>query len=721
MNKHFITLGSFGPKVKKTNQLSERYFPTERLKAQVPWPYGKPRSIKVAEHAGFCDGVTYAVQQTLKQSTHEKPSYLYGPLVHNEIVVSYMKRLGWKVAQTLEEIPPESKVIIRAHGISPQEKRYLEQQGCEIKDYTCTYVKKIHKIVAAAYQKGEQIIIIGSKEHPEIKGILGECEGKAFVLNTEEDVEEFIKHKKYLDKSSILVAQTTFSVKKFTKFLEILKKEIAKLAIFGTICNATETRQTESIALASEVDLMFVIGSKGSSNTLKLLDTCLSVCGDTHLLELPSDLLCYLEKHSLEGKRIGITAGASSPESIIREVIQIMSEHELQTNEQGTQEQDISFTEFLDSMPELRRGATVKGTIVRYDSEFVYLDIKDKSEGKIPLTEFTDPDFDLDKATSEHQVIEAVVRSVHNSDVSKDILLSKVKAEFAKNKKVVEEAYTNKTPIVVRITSVVKDGVIGTFGGIDIYIHKTQLALQPVENLNDYKGQSLEILITQFDPEHKRKMRVSGSHRVLLSNARKEKAAKLWETLTVGSICEGVVRSLTNFGAFVDLGGVDGLVHVSELAWYRIKHPSEVLSVGDKIQVYIKEIDAEKKRISLGYKKIEDDPYYEIEARYPVGSVVTGKVVRMFHFGAFIEIAPHVDALCHLSQISDVRINKPEEALKIGMEVSALVKEANNEQRRISVSIKDFSPINPPTVEGQESAPVEEELPTEYIDKSDEE
>lgn len=392
-----------------------------------------------------------------------------------------------------------------------------------------------------------------------------------------------------------------------------------------------------------------------------------------------------------------------------------MSEHEIKPNEQVklVQEQDISFTEALNAIPELRRGATVRGTIVRYDSEYVYLDIKDKSEGKIPLREFTDPEFDLDKATSEHLELEAVVKSVHNSDMSKDILLSKSRAELGKQKKVLEEAFQNKTPIKVKVTGLVKDGVIAKFGEIDIYVHKTQLDLQPVENLQEYKGKELEILITQFDAENKRRLRVSGSRRVLLAADRKEKAAKLWESLAVGSICEGTVRNLADFGAFVDLGGVDGLVHISELSWNRIKHPSEVLSVGDKIQVYVKEFDADKKRISLGYKKIEDDPYYEIESRYPVGSVVSGKVLRMFPFGAFVEIAEGVDALCHISQISDVRIDKPSQVLKEGQVVEAKVLEVNNEQRRVSISIREVAPINPAKTEEEVA---QEELPTEYID-----
>jgi 4-hydroxy-3-methylbut-2-enyl diphosphate reductase len=278
--------------------------------------------------------------------------------------------------------------------------------------------------------------------------------------------------------------------------------------------------------------------------------------------------------------------------------------------------------------------------------------------------------------------------------MGKEILLSKAHVDFGKYKAQVEEAYENRVPVTVKVTNVVKDGVIANYGGVDIYIHRTQLDLVTVDDLDSYRGKSLEILVTQYDPD-KRRLRVSGSRRALLNMMRKEKASEVWESIVVGTRYDGIVRSITDFGAFVDIGGVDGLVHVSELSWNRIRHPSEIVSVGDRINVYVKDFDPEKKRISLGYKKAEDDPYHNVEDRFPVGSIVHGKVVRMFQFGAFIELAPGLDALCHVSQISTVRLTKPEDVLSEGMEIVARVLDVNNETRRISVSIKEVEPINP--------------------------
>jgi 4-hydroxy-3-methylbut-2-enyl diphosphate reductase len=438
---------------------------------------------------------------------------------------------------------------------------------------------------------------------------------------------------------------------------------------------------------------MLVVGSRNSSNTIKLAELCRSQCGETYLIESPGELRPILSGRDMRSLKAGITAGASTPERIIREVIQEMTEQEALINQQ--EQGDVSFTDFIDNIPQIRRGATVKGVIVRYDNDYVYVDVHDKSEGKIPRHEFdADPDFDLDQAIANHTEIDVYVRNIRNTEMSKEIILSKARVDFGKYKALIEDAYANKTPIQVKVVNVVKDGVIATYGGVDIYIHRTQLEMNMVTDLEPYRGQTLDILVTQYDPDKKR-LRVSGSRRALLSSERKEKAEEVWETIEVGKEYDGVVRSLTTFGAFVDIGGVDGLVHVSELSWNRIHHPSEVVSVGDPIHVYVKDFDREKKRISLGYKRESDDPYHDIESRFPVGTIGHGRVARMFQFGAFIEIAPGVDALCHISQISDVRLNRPEEVLREGMEVDARVLEVSNEKRRISISIKDVEPINP--------------------------
>jgi 4-hydroxy-3-methylbut-2-enyl diphosphate reductase len=671
--------------------------------------------IRVAKSSGFCFGVDYAVKAAydcISDPTCKQPVYMLGPITHNETVVSDLISRGVILADELSDITPESTVLIRAHGISPAIRKRLEELSCIIIDCTCPFVKKIHQIVRAADQEGKHIIITGSDGHPEVEGICGEAGNHATVISNEREINSL-----HIDLSnSIIVSQTTFSVDEFNKICENIKNKIANDQIFDTICSTTENRQREAKEIASSSDYMLVIGSRGSSNTMKLFDICQRHCADTFLISNSNDLSSILPRMDLSkgDVKVGITAGASTPESIIREVIRTMSENEGMANQE---QMDINFGDYIDNIPQLRKNATVKGAITSADNEFVYVDVHDKSEGRIPRHEFAnDPDFDLDEAIANHQEIEVYVRSVRNSDMGKEILLSKAHVDFGKYKTQIEDAFENKTPVTVKVTNVVKDGVIATFGGVDIYIHRTQLEMNVVEDLDAYKGKTIQILVTQFDPD-KRRLRVSGSRRSLLHLERRAKAEEVWGTIVPGAEYDGVVRSLTDFGAFVDIGGVDGLVHVSELSWNRIRHPSEVVKVGETIHVFVKDFDPDKKRISLGYKKPEDDPYHDIEERFPVGSIVHGKVVRMFQFGAFVELEPGLDALCHVSQISNVRLNKPDDVLSEGMEIDARVLEVNNEARRISISIKEVEPIDPetkPEDSGAESAPVEEK-PVEEV------
>jgi len=649
--------------------------------------------IVLANSSGFCFGVDQAVKAAyavLQNPDRKMPTYMFGEITHNEAVVNDLLNKGIILVDKVEDILPGSTVIIRTHGIPTYTRDAIKNKQCDLVDCTCPFVSKIHRLVKEADENGKTILIAGAEGHPEVIGICGEASGKVHVIGSADELEKID-----LDRvDAVLLAQTTFSAEEFKKIREIVKNKIANEQIFDTICSTTEKRQQEASVLADHSDFMFVIGSGKSSNTMKLFDVCKSRCAATFLLGDEKDLKQILPGLDFRSDsiQIGVTAGASTPDSIIREVIRTMSENQATANQEQS---DFNFGDYVDNIPQLRKNATVRGAITSADNEFVYVDVHDKSEGRIPRHEFSsDPDFDLEAAIEAHEEIEVYVRSVRNSDMGKEILLSKAHVDFGKYKAQVEEAYENKIPVTVKVTNVVKDGVIANFGGVDIYIHRTQLDLVTIDDLDSYKGKNLEILITQYDPD-KRRLRVSGSRRALLNNLRREKAGEVWSIIEPGAEYDGVVRSLTDFGAFVDIGGVDGLVHVSELSWNRIRHPSEVVSVGQKIHVYVKDFDPEKKRISLGYKKPEDDPYHNIEERFPIGSIVHGKVVRMFQFGAFIELEPGLDALCHVSQISNVRLSKPDDVLSEGMEIVARVLDVSNESRRISISIKEVEPIDP--------------------------
>jgi 4-hydroxy-3-methylbut-2-enyl diphosphate reductase len=657
--------------------------------------------IVLAQSSGFCFGVDKAVrtaQDNLGKAPLHEPIYMLGEITHNEKVVADLCADGMLLVHDTEEIEPDSTVLIRAHGISPDVRSALESKNCKIIDCTCPFVTKIHDIVREKSGEGRPVLIAGARQHPEVIGICGEAQGEVTVIESVDELEGV-----EIAPDTVLIAQTTFSADEFRKIRDIVKEKIANEQIFDTICSTTENRQREASALAAVSDCMIVIGSAASSNTLKLFDVCKGSCAKTFLVSDIKDLEPILPDPVFRSDhyRVGVIAGASTPDSIIREVIRTMNENQASANQEHS---EFNFGDYVDNIPQLRKNATVRGAITSADNEFVYVDVHDKSEGRIPRHEFlSDPDFDLDAAIDAHEEIEVYVRSVRNSDMGKEILLSKAHVDFGKYKAQVEEAFESKIPVTVKITGVVKDGVIANYGGVDIYIHRTQLDLVTVDDLDSYRGRSVEILVTQYDPD-KRRLRVSGSRRALLNMMRKEKASEVWDTIEVGARYDGIVRSLTDFGAFVDIGGVDGLVHVSELSWNRIRHPSEVVSVGDKVSVYVKDFDPEKKRISLGYKKVEDDPYHNVEERFPIGTIVHGKVVRMFQFGAFIELESGLDALCHVSQISNVRLSKPEDVLSEGMEVVARVLDVNNDTRRISVSIKEVEPIDPDYTDEELSA-----------------
>lgn len=677
-------------------------------------------NIRVAKQAGFCYGVKSAVDTAHRLADEsDRPVWMYGELVHNPAVITELAAKNVRIAHSVDEIAAPAVVLVRAHGVTPAELTALEAAGHTVVDRTCPFVTHIQKRVAKANAEGKRVIITGSRRHPEVIGVLGHDAGQAIVLESLAEAEAMV----FGDEPHVLVSQTTFSQSIFAKIRDLLENKIATLEIFDTICATTASRQDEAKQLAMQSDLMIVLGSQSSSNTKKLVDVCRAHCAHAFLVEHPNQVRSILSERDLSEINIGITAGASTPERMIGEVIRVMTEQEGLTNQ--IEPTDLNFEEFVDSIPQLKKGSIVKGNIVRYDSDYVYVDVKDKSEGRIPLSEFGS-DFDLEAAADDHEEVEVYVKNIRNTDHGKEISLSKARVDYIKDKDYVENAFKEKTPVTVRIKHIAKDGLIGAYGLIDVYIHRSQIEQNIVQDLDPYLDQTMEILITHFEPD-RRRLRIAGSRRNLIARERRRNAAEIWAKMEIGAEFEGTVRNLTDFGAFVDLGGVDGLVHISELSWGRIKHPSEVVQVGDKIPVYVREFDPDKRRVSLGYRREEMDPYRDVETRFPVGSIVRGIIVRIFAFGAFIEIAPGVDALCHISQISDYRLTKPNEVLAVGMEVDARVLEVSNEARRISVSIRDVEPINPEREErpereqrprrgGRDRGGSDDGLPTSYSD-----
>ncbi|HHW49714.1 MAG TPA: bifunctional 4-hydroxy-3-methylbut-2-enyl diphosphate reductase/30S ribosomal protein S1 [Clostridiaceae bacterium] len=662
--------------------------------------------VVVAKTAGFCFGVNKAVNMIydLLGETEEQ-IYTIGPIIHNEQVVNSLKDKGVQLIYEVESAEKPGYIFIRAHGVVPEIYKEIEEKDLKVIDATCPFVKRIHVLVSEKYKEGYKIFIVGDKNHPEVIGINGWCNNSAFVTDNPEDIKEFKANEE--DKICV-VAQTTIKYETWEQIIEILDRNYKNVEKFETICNATSKRQSEAAEIAANVDLMLVIGSRNSSNTKKLYEICKEKCSNTYMVQTSGELPPVNIKNI---KKVGVTAGASTPDWIIKEVIQKMEELSKQSN-------DMDFKEaFESSLVTLRTGEIVKGKIIGFNNSEVYLDLGYKSDGIIQMDEFTDdPDFDPKKNLAIGDEVEAFVIRVNDGEGH--VLLSKKKVDAIKSWEKIERAYENKQPVNAKVVEITKGGVLASVGGVRVFIPASQLSDRYVKDLNDYLKQTLDIKIIEFD---KRKKKVVGSSRVLIEEEKERMEKEFWDNVEVGKTYSGTVKSLTDFGAFVDIGGVDGLIHISELSWYKIKHPSEVVNVGDKVEVYVLEFDKEKKKISLGYRKAEDDPWYNIDDKYQIGNIVKGKVVRLVPFGAFVELEKGVDALVHISQISTKRIAKPGDVLTIGQEVEAKVIEVNAVEKKINISIKEVNPIDPVEPEEENNAANgekdAEEVPTEHVEE----
>ncbi|MGI6049738.1 MAG: bifunctional 4-hydroxy-3-methylbut-2-enyl diphosphate reductase/30S ribosomal protein S1 [Acetivibrionales bacterium] len=654
-----------------------------------------------AKNSGFCFGVDNAVNMAF-DTDYQGKVYTLGQLIHNKKVVEDLKKRGIVVLEDLAQLKEGDCVIIRAHGIGKDVYDNLKSHNVKIIDATCPYVKRIHEIVKREHAEGHRIVIVGDKHHPEVIGINGWCDGKALITSNEEEVIEL----PYSDETAAVVSQTTFRRSKFEDICELIRKKFAFVIKFDTICNATVKRQTEAEFLSGKVDVMIVVGGRSSSNTQKLYEICKKNCPETYLIE-NADELPLLDKNV---RTVGITAGASTPEKVIKEVIFHM---EGMMNGQG-HENEIDFGEAVEmTLIKPKTNEIIKGKIIGYNNSDVFVDLGYKADGLIPMEEFLeDPDFDPEKDLEPGKEIEALIVKINDGEGN--VSLSKKKVDAIRGYELVEEAFNNKTPIEVIIKEIVKGGAVAEYRGVRVFIPASQISDRYVKDLAPYKGKKVKLVITEMA----NRRRVVGSCRALIEAEKKQKSEEFWSGVEVGKEYTGTVKSLTKFGAFVDLGGVDGLVHISELSWKRIDHPSELLSVGDEVTVKVLSFDTEKNKVSLGYRKMEDNPWYNIESKYAVGEVVTGTILRMVPFGVFVELEEGVEGLVHISQISNVRLGRPEEVLEVGQKVEMKIMDINVDLKKISLSIKEVSPIDPEVIDEpadhSNAEEVSEKVPTTH-------
>ena len=666
--------------------------------------------ITLAKTAGFCFGVDRAVKTLEKLANSGQKVCTLGPIIHNPQVVEYFKNKGVNIINDISELKDGTTVVLRTHGVEATITDYCEKNGIKYIDAACPFVKKIHKIVLENTNENTPLLIAGDKNHPEVIGIASRAKGDYFTFNSAQELEKLLNnHQNLKTEPVILVSQTTFSIKEWKKCVEIANLLCTNALIFDTICNATEERQTEALVLSKKNDAMIIIGGRTSSNTAKLKAVCEQNCL-TYLIETADELL------DIDFSRInsiGVTAGASTPDSTIKEVINTMSEF----NEKGNPMND-EFQQMLDeSFDKMTTGKYVSGTVVGFTNTEIQVEIPGKKHaGYVPFDEYSDdPTADPKSDLKIGDEIKLIIMSTNDAEGT-----MKLSKKLADRNAIWEDLEADDTVREGKVTGIVGEnkGVYVQCGAIRVFVPASLAKARKNDNLEDLVGTTVEFKIIEVE---KNRRRVVGSIREVAAAKRREIADAFWANVAEGNTYTGTVRSLTAYGAFVDLGGVDGMIHISELSWTRIKHPSEVLKVGDTVEVYVKALDAENKKISLGYKKIEDNPWEILKRDYPVDSEIECKIVSITSFGAFAQIIPGVDGLIHISQIAYKHIGSPAEVLKVGETVKAKIMEIDFDKKRVSLSIKALLP--PPVIEevavAEETADVAEEAPVEAVEVAD--
>ena len=627
--------------------------------------------IILAKTAGFCFGVNRAVKLTYELLEQGRPVATLGPLIHNPQVVEDLESKGAITCDSVDDVPDGYEVVIRSHGVGQSVYDKISTRRLAYHDATCPFVTKIHKIAAQAGAEGAMLLVAGAAKHPEVQGIVGHTTGKVEVFANLAELEKLLPELTQ-QKSIFAVAQTTFNVQSWETCKEFLKNQCTNAKIFDTICNATWARQQEAEDLSQKCDHMVVIGGHHSSNTQKLLQVAAR-----HTKAINVETADELDKDWLNGARIvGVTAGASTPSSIIEEVLNCMSE-EIRD--------DMSFEEMLaasEAKP-LYAGKIVKAKVISVSPTECVVGIDgSKHTGIVKLSEMShDPNAKMEDLVKVDDELDLVV--VKTNDQEGVDTLSRVRFEAQKGMKDVSEAAENGTVMEGDVMEANKGGVVVNVKGVRVFVPRSQATMRRDEDYTKLVGQHVKLVITECAGR-----KIVGSINKVTAEENKAKRDEFWKNVEVDKQYTGVVKSLTSYGAFVDIGGVDGLCHISELSWNNIKHPSEVVSVGDTIEVYVKSYDPENQKVSLGYKKEEDNPWEKLKNEYPIGSEFEAPVVSITKFGAFVRILPGIDGLVHISEISNERVNKVSDVLKVGDMVKVKLINVDFDRKRISLSMK---------------------------------
>ncbi|MDD6190766.1 MAG: bifunctional 4-hydroxy-3-methylbut-2-enyl diphosphate reductase/30S ribosomal protein S1 [Firmicutes bacterium] len=663
------------------------------------------RTVTRAENSGFCFGVRRAVETAEKAAEQkDRKVYTLGQLIHNETVTGMLAEKGVQLVNSLDEIPDKDvedgvSVIIRSHGEGREIYDNAKASGIEVIDATCPFVEKIHRLVESVGEDEHdrrRVLIIGDRNHPEVRGIAGWCRDEALVVSGGDEMRKLLdeKERDYFEGGLFIVTQTTIKKETLQSVTESL--DGIKYELHNTICDATAKRQKSCMELAAASDAMVVIGGKNSSNSRKLFEISQKYCEESFFIENIEDLSLH---HMKKYNKIGVAAGASTPECTIKEVIASMSE--------VTLEKELTMDDLMEDIDKSlrlpRNGEVVTGKVHQVNDGEVIVNLGCKKDGILPISEVS-----LEEGQTLADVFkvddEVQAKVIKTDDVDGGILLSKKKLEISANWGEIVKALEDKTVLEVKVTRTVNGGVIAEYKEVFGFIPLSQLSDHYVENAEEFVGQTMEVRVSRVD---QRRNRAVFSHKMFLNEEREKIIAEIWDKLNVDDVVEGTVMRFTDYGAFVDIGGIDGLLHISEISWGKLKHPQEVLNIGDKINVKVLSMNAEKGKISLGLKQTMPEPWSVIDEKYEVGQVIEGKILQIKEYGAFVELEPGLDGLVHISEVAHKRVGNIAEELEVGQVVSAKILEIDKERKRISLSIRET--IEAPAEDAAEVAEEAEE------------
>ncbi len=650
--------------------------------------------IILAKKAGFCFGVDRAIKLIEKLASEGRKVATLGPIIHNSQVIEDLAERGVKVVESPAEVEDGAILVLRTHGVTQEVLKEVEESGCEFIDAACPFVKKIHKIVLDNSSEEVVTLIAGDENHPEVKGIKSCAKGESYVIGNAEKIDELLEnHPSFSEKPIIFVSQTTFSIKEWQKSIKKINLLCTNAKIFDTICSATEERQNEAAELSRSSDAMVIVGGRHSSNTRKLLSVCESNC-PAFLVETASELYGI----PLNGySSIGLTAGASTPAGIIKEVLETMSEivnenkmiEEEKVLDSAAATEEFDFAAALEeSLNSMNSDQKVVGTVLSVTPTEIQVDIGRKQTGYVPYSEYSnDPNADPRAELKIGDTLNLII--MKTNDQEGVTMLSKKRYDAIAAWDDIVNAEGTDTVLEGVVTEIVRGGVIVVSKNARLFIPASLATASRNDKLEDLLKKTVKFKVIEVN---KQRRRAVGSIRAVLKEERKANEEKFWAEVKEGEVRKGVVKSIMKFGAFVDIGGVDGMIHVSELSWNRIKDPSEVVSVGDEVEVTIKSLNPEKKQIALGYKKLEDNPWEIFKRDYAVGSEVEVEIANFTDFGAFAHITAGIDGLIHISQIANKHVAKPADVLKIGEKVNVKITDIDDERKRVSLSIRALLP-----------------------------